>query len=129
MEGELYACHYDFVTFLEPCTPMADTMGGLGPSPPSTPDTRLPLSPETPPAGDGDSVVTTVAGFSGCTCEARSVSRLMEEVDWNVGLSDAFVWLVFDLLLLSLLRVGGIYYVMNYSDLSLASLRDRADVI
>lgn len=132
MEGELYACHYDFATFLEPCTARVETVGS-GPSPSPTPNIQLlPAGAPAPSTGDDSTVVTNVAGGSGCTCEARSVARLMGDVDWDVGLSDAFVWFLFDFLLLSLLRAGGIYYVMNYSGLSLASLRlpeDRSDIM
>ena len=51
----------------------------------------------------------------------------MSDVGWDVGLSDVFFWFLFDLLLLSLFRVGGIYYVMNYTDLSLNALPSDED--
>ena len=51
-----------------------------------------------------------------CTCEAEDVDRLFD-ISWDVGLSDSFVFLTFDIVLLSLLRGAGIFYVMSRSSL------------
>ena len=132
MEGELYACHYDFVTFLEPCTARAEPFGSVQPQPtPSPPQMNLGSPPPVPTgtvsAGSAGGATAAAAG-DGCTCEARSVARLMSDVNWDVGLSDAFIWFVFDLLLLSLLRVGGIHYSMSHTDLMLLA-EDRDALI
>lgn len=140
MEGELYACHYDFVSFLEPCTARAVPIGS-GPSPPApNPQPHPPPAPPPPPpptgstaaAGGEGSGVGTGAAAEGCTCEARSIARLGSGVDWDVGLSDAFIWFVFDLLLLSLLRVGGIRYAISHTELgdwTLFASEDRGSLI
>ena len=140
MEGELYACHYDFVSFLEPCTARAVPIGS-GPSPPApNPPPPPPPAPPPPPlptgstaaAGGEGSGVGTGAAAEGCTCEARSIARLGSGVDWDVGLSDAFIWFVFDLLLLSLLRVGGIRYAISHTELgdwTLFASEDRGSLI
>jgi hypothetical protein len=129
MEGELYACHYDFATFLEPCTARAEPVGSVQPT--ASPQLGAQLgSPAPTPTGTGGAhgAIATAAAGEGCTCEARSVARLMSNVNWDVGLSDAFIWFVFDLLLLSLLRVGGIRYAMSHTDLMLIA-EDRGALI
>ena len=129
MEGERYACHYDFVEFLEPCAPRAEPVGS-GPSPPvSNPPPGVPSMGSAGRSSDGGSVLTPVAAGDGCMCEVRSTARLISSVNWDVGLSDAFVWFVFDLLLLSVLRVAGVQYVMNHTGLSLRIAEDRSEII
>lgn len=111
MEGQLYSCRYEFNTFLEQCTARALPPGPLPPPPPRTAPTPTP----TEVAGVHYVSPEELSEFAQvCTCETEDVARLFD-ISWDVGLSDSFVFLTFDIMLLSLLRAAGIYYVIGRS--------------
>jgi hypothetical protein len=129
MEADPYACHYEFDTVIQPCTPRAELQSSAvdtapPPPPPSAPQSAAAAAPLLPVDPSAAASAPTV-----CTCEAEasSITRLMSSVSWDVGLSDSFIFFLFDLVLLSLLRGLGIYHIMNAP--MGAVMLDRSDIL